>query len=290
VNLSTLSRPKAALMLISFGTFHSGSALRAQDEGFLLRDLRGPLQSAHALSTMALPTGQAQAGNEVSQLPVGSSQPPDEPASAARLHPTGGPPGLSPLSQPLSPTNAGDKAKTLLEPAFGPRGFFTPGLIAGIRMAKTHSRYPHEWRSGGEGYAHIYSDAYAQNAASAFTRFSVAVILHEDPRYRRAESTSVGGRLRHALTFSFVDRTDAGHRTVAFSNFAGATARGLVGNAYLPEGYNDATHAEQRMITGFAGIVGQNLLQEFSPELARTLKALHVPHIPLPPVWWTKNK
>jgi len=178
VNLSTLLRPKAALMLLLFGTFDSGSALRAQDEGFLLRDLRGPLQSPHTLLTMALPTGQAQAGNEVSQLPVGSSQRPDEPASAARPHPTGGPPGLSPLSQPLFPTNAGDKAKTLLEPAFGPRGFFTPGLIAGIRMATTHSRYPHEWRSGGEGYTHIYADAYAQNAASALARLDDPDHLH----------------------------------------------------------------------------------------------------------------
>jgi len=80
-------------MLLLLGTFYSGSALWVQDEGFLLCDVCGPLQSPHAFLTMALLTGfQALAGNQVLQLPVGSLQPPAEPASAAQPHPKGGPP------------------------------------------------------------------------------------------------------------------------------------------------------------------------------------------------------
>jgi hypothetical protein len=37
----------------------------------------------------------------------------------------------------------------------------------------------------------------------------------------------------------------------AFSNFVGAKAAGFVGNAYLPSGFNNATHAGQRATLQF---------------------------------------
>ena len=158
---------------------------------------------------------------------------------------------------------------------------------AGIRMANPPSHYPHAWRAGGEAFGRNYGDTFARNGAEGLGRFSASVLLHEDPRYRRSESTFAPTRLGHALFFTFIDRTDGGHSTVAIANFTGAAANGFIGNAYLPAGFDNLTHAGQRSAIAFGGIAAQNVLQEFSPELSQFLKKIHLPHIPLPPVWWT---
>jgi hypothetical protein len=152
------------------------------------------------------------------------------------------------------------------------------------------SRYPHEWRAGAEAYGRLYGDSFARAGAEGIGRFSAAVLLHEDPRYRRSDSTFFPTRLGRALVFTFVDRTEGGHSTVAISNFTGAAAAGFIGNAYLPAGFDNLTHAGQRSATAFGGMAAQNVMQEFSPELGQFLKKIHLPHIPTPPEWWTGDK
>jgi len=197
-------------------------------------------------------------------------------------------PFLSPrFNQAHQPMDAGDKFKYLVEPAFGPRRFLTNGFSSGIRIANPASHYPHEWHAGAGAFGRFYGDTFARSGAESIGRFSASVLLHEDPRYRRSESTFFPARLGHAFAFTFIDRTDGGHNTVAISNFAGAAASGFVGNAYLPPGFDNLTHAGQRSAFAFGGFAAQNVLQEFSPELGHVLKKIHLPHVPLPPVWWT---
>jgi len=184
----------------------------------------------------------------------------------------------------------GDKFKYLVEPAFGPRSLVTNAFSAGIRMANPPNHYPPEWRGGAEAFGRLYGDSFARNGAAGIGRFSAAVLLHEDPRYQRSVSTFFPTRLGHAFVFTFVDRTDGGHTTVAISNFTGAAASGFIGNAYLPAGFDNLTHAGQRSALAFGGIAAQNVLQEFSPELGHLLKKIHLRHVPTPPVWWTEDK
>jgi hypothetical protein len=53
---------------------------------------------------------------------------------------------------------------------------------------------------------------------------------------------------------------------------------------YLPDGYNDATHAEQRMASEFAAIAIGNIITEFEPEWGPWAKKLRIPKIL--PAWW----
>jgi hypothetical protein len=195
-----------------------------------------------------------------------------------------------PFSHPMHSMDLGEKFQYLVEPAFGPRSFLANGVAAGIRMANPPSAYPHEWRSGAEAFGRVYGDSYARTGSMAIASFSTSVLLHEDPRYWRSHSTTVLGRLNHALLFTFVDKTDGGHTTIAMSNFTGAAAAGFIGNAYLPAGFNDLTHAGQRSSIAFGGLAAQNVLQEFAPEIGQGLRKIHISHIPLPPVWWTEGK
>jgi hypothetical protein len=191
---------------------------------------------------------------------------------------------------PLQSMSVGGKFRYLVEPAFGPRSFFTNAFVAGIRMSNPPNGYPDEWRAGAEGYGRLYADRFARTGAASLGRFSAATLLHEDPRYWRSASTSFSARLTHAFVFTFVDRTDGGHATIAVSNFAGAAAGGFIGNAYLPAGFDNLTHAGQRSTFAFGGLAIRNVLQEFSPELGRALGKIHVPHVPMLPVWWTRDK
>jgi hypothetical protein len=249
---------------------------------------------------IVLSTGSVLQAHGQTASAYGSSSAPAEPDLPDAPSPSPTPQQSSPPTIPfLSPRSSqpiyqsmdvGDKFKYLVEPAFGPRSFVTNAFSTGIRMANPPSHYPHEWRAGAEAFGRNYGDSFARTGAESIGRFSTAVLLHEDPRYRRSESTFVPARLGHALIFTFIDRTDGGHPTVAISNFTGAAAGGFIGNAYLPAGFDNLTHARQRSAIAFGGIAAQNVLQEFSPELGQFLKKIHLPHIPTPPVWWTGDK
>jgi hypothetical protein len=166
----------------------------------------------------------------------------------------------------------------ITETYLNPSVFTAPAFRAGIRMAnppgKGATQYPPEWRQGAEAFGRNYGDAFAQRVTFQTARFATAVITHEDPRYMPSSSHSALRRSLHALTFTFVDRSDSGHPMPAFSNFVGATAAGFVGNAYLPSGFNNATHAGQRATLQFGFTAAGNLFREFAPQMPRPVRTV----------------
>ncbi len=167
---------------------------------------------------------------------------------------------------------------------FGPPALILPAFTAGMGMANPKSHYPPEWRDGGGGFGRLYGDSIAMVTSQRTARFLTGAALHEDPRYVRSNSTNPLMRTAHALAFTFVDKTDSGRNTIAFSNFAGAAAGGFVGSAYLPHGYNDLTHAEQRMASQFMSIAIQNVAAEFQPQWGPIVRKLRIQKII--PEWW----
>jgi hypothetical protein len=167
---------------------------------------------------------------------------------------------------------------------FGPPALIFPAFTAGMGMANPKSHYPREWMDGGGAFGRLYGDSIAMATSQRTVRFLTGAALHEDPRYVRSNSTNPLMRTAHALAFTFVDKTDSGRNTIAFSNFAGAAAGGFVGGAYLPHGYNDLTHAEQRMASQFASIAIQNVAAEFQPQWGPIARKLRIQKII--PEWW----
>jgi hypothetical protein len=159
----------------------------------------------------------------------------------------------------------------MTETYFNPSSITAPAFRAGLRMAnppgKGATRYPPEWRQGAEAFGRNYGDAIAERTSFQTARFLTGVVTREDPRYFSSSSHNPLARSFHALAFSFVDRSDSGHPTPALSNFVGAAAAGFVGNAYLPPGFNNVTHAGQRATVRFGFFVGGNLFREFAPQM-----------------------
>jgi hypothetical protein len=156
-------------------------------------------------------------------------------------------------------------------------GFVTaPIFRASIRMANPPGHfptaYPADWRQGVGGFGRNYGDAMAQRVSFQTARFVTGVVVREDPRYRPSASHNVFVRSLHAFGYTFIDRSDSGHRMPAFSNFVGAAAAGFVGNTYLPPGFANITHAGQRATLQLGFASAGNLYREFAPQMPRPLR------------------
>ena len=164
----------------------------------------------------------------------------------------------------------------ITETFLNPSAFTGPALRAGIRMAnppgRGATRYPPEWRQGAAAFGRNYGDAFGQRATFQTARFATGVITREDPRYHPSSSHNLFARSFHATSYTFVDKSDSGHAMPALSNFVGAAAAGFVGNAYLPGGYDDVTHAGQRATLQFGFTAAGNLFREFAPQIPRPLR------------------
>jgi hypothetical protein len=177
-----------------------------------------------------------------------------------------------------------DKFTIYAHQTFGPPEVILPAFRAGVSMANPTNHYPREWKEGAGAFGRLYGDSIATVASQRTARFLTGVALHEDPRYVRSNSKNPLMRTMHAVAFTFIDKTDSGRNTIAFANFAGAAAGGFVGSAYLPHGYNDLTHAEQRMAMQFTSIAIQNIAAEFQPQWGPILRKLRIQKIF--PEWW----
>lgn len=176
-------------------------------------------------------------------------------------------------------SGVGDKFTYYVDETYlNPSVFTAPAFRAGIRMANPPgegaTRYPAEWRQGSEALGRNYGDAFAERLTFQTARFGTSVVTHEDPRYIPSSSRNFFARSVHAVTFTFVDRSDSGHPMPAISNFVAASAAGFVGNSYLPRGFNDATHAGQRATIRFGFAAAGNLFREFAPQMPRPIRTV----------------
>ena len=192
---------------------------------------------------------------------------PDAPSQVARDK-------AAQLSTPLS---VGGKARYFAGRIFNPLDLITPALGAGVEMARADQKLPPEWRRGAGAYGRLYGSGLASLASFNTARFISGAALREDPRYFPAETNGIGGRIKHALLFTLVDRSDSGHKTLAVSNFVAAAAGGMVGNFYIPSPYNDPRYTFTRSAVLLAYFAGSNVRQEFNPELKKLRKKLHLP-------------
>jgi len=175
--------------------------------------------------------------------------------------------------------NVGGKLQYFADHSFGPGAFIGPLLTAGPEIANPPAHYPKPWRQGAAAFGRLYGDALAFQTAAQTGRFLTGAAFDEDPRYYRSASHNPLVRTMHAMVFTAFDKSDSGHTTVALSNFAGAASAGFIGNAYLPRGYNDISHAVTRTGIAFSGFTVTNLAVEFSPELRRMGRGLHLPNL-----------
>jgi len=194
-------------------------------------------------------------------------------------------PLLSPRLISGTPLTAHDKFEIYIHKAYSPAAVIYPLFGAGITMARPKKDYPEEWQDGMGAFGRNYGDAVARRTAKTSAELATQVLLREDPRYQRSDSTNPVMRVGHAVGWTLFDKSDSGHREVAYSTFTGAAAGSFVGMAYLPDGFNTATKAQQQMLGQIGGRAIGNVLIEFEPTWGPIAKKLRIPKIL--PEWWT---
>ena len=222
-----------------------------------------------SLPDAPVPAGQTQA----------QTQDPATPLAQQSNQVLGLPPALT-----RTPLTGEDKLRIYIHKTFGPPAVILPAFGTGIQMLNPPSHYPREWKDGAGAFGRIYGYKVADRTSRETAQFLTGFLLHEDPRYQRSTSTNAFRRTFHALAFTVVDKTDSGRNTFAASNFASAAAGGFVGMGILSDGYNDLTHAEQRMASEFLQIAIGNIATEFEPQWGPWAKKLRIPKIL--PAWW----
>jgi hypothetical protein len=185
----------------------------------------------------------------------------------------------SPPAAPIGALGVDGKFHYFLKAEFSPLTFITPAFTALYRMANPIDNYPRAWEDGGGAFGRNYGAGLASASAERTASFVTGVVLREDPRYFPSANRAFGARVVHAVFFTVIDKGDSGHNRIALSNFVGAGASGFIGNAYMPPGYRDAPHAEQRSLIALAFIAGANEEAEFRPEIRSALKAMHIPFV-----------
>jgi hypothetical protein len=188
----------------------------------------------------------------------------------------------------IEPMTAQQKFSWYRRHSFDPASLLIPALPAAIIMADSPKHYPRDWRDGAPAFGRNFGDCLATELAANTGRYIAGTLAHEDPRYYPDQKKNAFHRIFYSLAFTLVDRSDTGHPMLAISKLAGSAAAGFVGMAYLPQGYNDTIHAGQRAAGTLGGyvptlLVGYatgNLLSEFTPELKRLGRKLHLPFFP----------
>jgi hypothetical protein len=171
------------------------------------------------------------------------------------------------------------KFKYFISESFRPGIYPVAAVYTGYTMAFPPSAYPPEWRQGVGGFARNFGDFMASWASVQGGKFVVAAAIHEDPRYFPSRSKNFFARTLNAARFAVIDRGDNGSPRPAVANIAGAFAGGFVGNAYLPDNYNDVSHGLRRSGFALLGFVTSNLADEFHPEIRKIASKLHLPFI-----------
>jgi hypothetical protein len=211
---------------------------------------------------------------------------PDKPVEQAVLQPAVSAPAAieavssapNPEYAAVSPTelNGWGKANFYYQRLMGIGTALGPAVEASMLMAAPPKDYPSNWRQGAAAYGRNYGAVLGRAQTAEFSRFAAGVALHEDPRYYPSGNRATPARIMHAIWFTLVDRSDAGHLRPAFANLIGATAGGFVGNAYLPSDYTDLRHVGERTGVQMCGFAIENGFDEFAPELNKLAHALHI--------------
>jgi hypothetical protein len=174
-----------------------------------------------------------------------------------------------PIPLPAERLTMGERFNIYLHSVTSLESVIQPAFAAGIGQ---WGNEPPEWGQGAVGYGRRFGSGYGRRFISQTIRFGFAAIDGEDPRFLPSDEGGVWHRMRHAISGTFVSRTESGSRMPAFSRFAGIYGSAFISNAWYPESRANATHALERGSATLASSIGWNILREFWPDIKRTFQ------------------
>jgi len=124
---------------------------------------------------------------------------------------------------------------------------------------------------GVKGFAQRYAADYGdQMFGNLFTEGIMPSLLHQDPRYFRMSTGSIGKRTLHAIGGTFVTHDDSGKRDFNYSEWLGNSAAVAISQAYHFDDRN-ALSASEKLVEQCGVDTVAQILKEFWPDIKRKL-------------------
>lgn len=148
--------------------------------------------------------------------------------------------------------------------------YFGPFFTALVLDQATGS--PSQWGGGFDGYGRRVLSRVGNAILQGTFQAPAAAVLHEDVRYIASNQHGFKRRAGHAIAYSFLTYNNQGHPTLNVANLGAYYASTAVSTAWLPGQRNLAGYTVGNGSEQIALSVPVNLLQEFWPEIRRTLR------------------
>jgi hypothetical protein len=128
---------------------------------------------------------------------------------------------------------------------------------------------PREWDRDGRGFAQRLGTAFAIQTTRGVVSSGVSAAFGADPRYQRCDCQGAWRRVGNALSSIVVSGDGSGGRRFDGGPLASAFSAGYVGASLYPDNYRVSVKGYQLGGQLAMATIGQNLFQEFSPEIKR---------------------
>jgi hypothetical protein len=159
------------------------------------------------------------------------------------------------------PLSVKDKFHIFTAETFDPSVVVIAAAAAGIQQS---SNLAPRYGQGGEAFAQRFGAVSADFATiSLLSEAVIPTLAHEDPRYYRKATGSVGSRIWYAIERTVVTRTDSGKPTINVAQIGGLAASTAVSNAYYPAIDRTAGQSASRFGVGVGIAALLNVLREF---------------------------
>jgi hypothetical protein len=145
-------------------------------------------------------------------------------------------------------------------------GNFLQSAISQAANGQPH--YGQGWGAFGERFAASEGD---QITSSLFIYGVLPSVLHDDPRYFRRGSGSIGSRIWYAASRTVVTRKDSGQPTFNVPQTLGQLIQGGISTSYYPQQDRTASGVFTQWGVNLAYNSGYNMLREFMPDLGQYL-------------------
>jgi hypothetical protein len=148
-----------------------------------------------------------------------------------------------------------------------PGGLAKAGL--GVAFDHANDRID-EWGSGPGGLGKRTALDFGTQFSRLSVEYWISGALHTDVRYQRCRCGGFALRARHAVVHEFIEHRADGSLAPPISRFAGIYAANLAAVPFLPGRYGVRYALERGTVTPVMDI-GFTMIQEFAPEIKRTL-------------------
>jgi hypothetical protein len=143
---------------------------------------------------------------------------------------------------------------------------FLGGALAGLDQLKgSDPSYGQGVRGFAQRYAADYGD---QMFGNLMTEGFMPVLLHQDPRYFRMSTGSIGKRTLHALSNTFVTHDDSGKLDFNYSEWVGNSVAVAISQSYHFDDRN-AHSASEKLVEQCGLDALTAVLKEFWPDIKR---------------------